>query len=236
MNYLPLTSRRSAWYLACLALLAASTHSLCAQDARMRIVLEKRVGKSVQQTSPQHVFAAGDNVRFRFRSSFDGYLYVMDQSTSGKYLVLFPASGVAETNRIVRDKDYLIPATTGSWFRVDDPPGYEKVYFVISSTKLEKEVEPQPAPLPSEPSPSNPPPELLPRCDDSVFRARGDCVDSAAGPHAIREDEKLPDRLPGSPASQSRDITVINKSTSSVVAPGDLNGAPLVYEFRLAHH
>jgi hypothetical protein len=61
-------------------------------------------------------------------------------------------------------------------------------------------------------------------------------VDVAAGPHAVPKDEKLPDALPGTPASQSRDITVINKSTSSVVAPGDLNGAPLIYEFRLAHH
>jgi hypothetical protein len=203
----------------------------------MQLVLERRVGKTVQQTSPQHVFAAGDFVRFRFTPSFDGYLYVMDQSTSGKYLVLFPSSGSRETNQVIHGKEYFIPASSTSWFRVDNPPGYEKIFFLISPARLEKEPSqnaPSEGPPPA-PAPITTPAELMPRCDDSVFRARGECVDVAAGPRAIPKEDKLPESLPATAAGTSRDITVINKSNSSVVAPGDTNGTPLIYEFRLAH-
>ena len=205
----------------------------------MQLILEKRVGKSAQQTSSQHVFATGDFVRFRFQSSFDGYLYVMDQSTSGKYVVLFPAPGSSNSNQVVRNKEYLIPGSSGSWFRVDNPPGYEKIFFLISPTELEKGTAPSTAaetPTPSPPTTGAPSAELLPRCDDSVFHARGECVDVDAGPRAVSNDDKVPDALPRTAGTSSRDITVINKSKSSVVAPGDTNGTPLIYEFRLAHH
>ena len=220
-------------------LLAATFLAVCflanAQDSRMQLILERRVGKSIQQTSPQHVFSAGDFVRFRFQPSFDGYLYVMDQSTSGKYQVLFPAAETGNANQVIHGKEYLIPASSGSWFRVDNPAGYERIFFLVSPTKLEKQPQPSPVPEATPPMPESPAAELLPRCDDSVFRARGECVDVSAGPRAVPKDDKVPDSLPGSGGATSRDISVINKSTSSVVAPGGANDIPLIYEFRLAH-
>ena len=54
------------------------------------IVLEKKTGDAVQTVDPTHVFADGDTVRFRLTPAVDGYLYVMDLNTTGKYEVLFP--------------------------------------------------------------------------------------------------------------------------------------------------
>src|SRR5215813_14526216 len=73
---------------------------LCAQTPRMEITVERQAKDSVQVTSPQHVFHSGDLIRFRFKPSFDGYLYVMDQSTSGKYIILYPAKDAQATNHI----------------------------------------------------------------------------------------------------------------------------------------
>lgn len=210
---------------------------LFAQTPQTQITVERQVKGGAQVTSPQHVFHSGDLVRFRFKSSFDGYLYVMDQSTSGKYLVLFPAKDAPDTNRIEREREYLIPATSDAWFRVDNPPGYETIYFVISSGRLEKAAtaNPQNPVQPLSAAPPSAPAELLPRCDDAVFRARGECVDVLAGPRPLGKDDAVPSQLPAVPPASPRDITVINKQDVSVVAPASGADGPLIYQFRLAH-
>ena len=235
--------RFCGWCLTLATLLFLETPSaLYGQSPHMQIIVERRVGKSVQQMNPQHVFTAGDYVRFRFSSSFDGYLYVTDQSTSGKYVSLFPAAGAAESNEVRRNANYLVPASSGSWFRVDNPPGYETIFFLISRTQLQSSPNENQAPagpssfsMPPPPAPMPAPAELSPRCDDALFRARGDCLDVLAGPRSIPPQDNIPAELPHVPASSSRDVTVINKPTSSVIAPDTSGGAPLIYEFRLAH-
>ena len=225
-------------------LLTALAQPLRAQRAHMQITVERRVGDKPLVSNPQHVFKAGDYIRFRFRPSFDGYLYVMDKATSGKYLLLFPAQDSGNVNQVTAGKEYVVPAASGSWFRIDDPPGYETVYFLMTPTPITKEAasvppaEPPvlaPPPVSPSPSPITPPPDLTPRCDDSLFRARGDCIDTSAGPRSVPTEETVPDALASDPSTTSRDITVINKPTSSVVAPNGPANAPVIYEFRLAH-
>ena len=89
-------------------------------------------------------------------------------------------------------------------------------------------------PLPVAPQPPSAPAELLPRCDDAAFRARGECIDVQAGPRAVGKDDVVPD-LPVVPAVTSRDITVINEHDTSVIAPANGVNGPLIYQFRLAH-
>jgi hypothetical protein len=206
------------------------------QPQKMEIVLEMQVGKTARVVNPQHVFKTGDLVRFRFKSSFDGYLYVTDQTSSGKYLTLFPSDKAGAANHIVRGKSYLIPATEDSWFRVDKPAGYETVFFVVTPSQPGNEsAQPPPPPVLSPPPPLPLSDDMVPRCDDGIFRARGECIDASAGASALTPHEHSPvDESSG--GLTPREIVVIRKTDSSVVAPATDGNAPIVYQFRIAHH
>jgi hypothetical protein len=67
------------------------------------------------------------------------------------------------------------------------------------------------------------PVEMKPRCDDTIFRARGDCVDTAAGPKLQAGD------------SASKDLMFMRQKNSSVISSQVPLQGPVVYEFRLAH-
>src|SRR5579863_4948903 len=56
------------------------------------IHLEQKKDDKAVAMFPGHVFQAGDVVRFRVTArGMEGYLYVIDQGTSGAYTTLFPA-------------------------------------------------------------------------------------------------------------------------------------------------
>ena len=199
---------------------------------RMEILLERMNGPQWIKVDPRLVFAQNDRVRFRFRANFSGYLYVMDRTTSGKYEQLFPRDETGQDNRIAAGKDYLIPATD-TVFRIAGPPGQEIIYWLVSPVELGEgghKYKPLPPPPPAD---QRLPQNMTPRCDDSIFRARGECVDSTAGPQRIAQGEKLPQNLAGK--GQSRDLTFMRNENTSVVASETPLTGPVIYEFRLAH-
>lgn len=200
---------------------------------QMEILLERMDGSDWTTVDPRLVFAQNDRVRFRFKANFSGYLYVMDRSTSGKYEQLFPREETGQDNNIVAGKDYVIPATQ-TLFRIGGPPGQEVIYWLVSPVELGEGGGRKYKPLPSPPPPDQRVPDnMVPRCDDSIFRARGQCVDSTAGPQRVAPGEKLPRNLAGK--AQSRDLSFMRNQDKSVVAsPAPLTG-PVIYEFRLAH-
>jgi hypothetical protein len=155
------------------------------------IILEKKVGDQVQTVDPTHVFTGGDTVRFRLRPAVDGFLYVMDLNTSGKYEVLFPRPETGNDNRIAKGHDYIMPATSNGWFEITGPAGRETIYFVLSPIELTiGQIENRTtANLPPQ---GTAPTSMQPRCDDAIFRARGECVDAGAGPKAVGPNEALP--------------------------------------------
>jgi hypothetical protein len=76
---------------------------------RMELVLERLDRDTWRTIDPGLVLAQGDRVRFKFRTNFDGYLYVMNQSTSGNYEQLFPTDQAGQDNRSPRSKEYQVP-------------------------------------------------------------------------------------------------------------------------------
>lgn len=198
------------------------------------IVLEKRTGAGVQRVDPGHVFEKGDTVRFQLRPQVDGFLYVLDLNTSGRYDVLFPRAETGNDNRIEHGRDYLLPATADGWFKVAGPAGHERLYFVLSPVALTADQAQQnAAPLPPQ---GTAPSTMKPRCNDSLFRARGECVDSSAGPQAVAPGEELPGGIRQAAPEASRDLQFTRSGSASVVkTPAPLSG-PVVYEFLLAHN
>ena len=43
---------------------------------------------------------------------------------------------------------------------------------------------------------------MTPRCDDAMFRARGECIDTSAGPKNVTSRELLPDNLAQVPSER----------------------------------
>jgi hypothetical protein len=210
-------------------LATSQTHSMVHGAHRMELMLERLDGSTWKTIDPALVLAQGDRVRFRFRTNFDGYLYVMNQSTSGKYEQLFPREETGQDNRIVASKDYQVPATSVA-FRIAGPPGHEIVYWLVSPARL-TDAPPRPT-LP--PANKITPLTLLPRCDDAILHARGDCIDSSAGPKLVPRDVDLPKDFSAANAA-SRDLLFMRQQNTAVISSPEPLTGPIIYEFQLAH-
>lgn len=225
------------------ALLATIVQTAAAQkesalSPRIDLVLEKKDGNSVRAMEPTHVFAEGDLIRFRLRSGVNGFLYVLNRGSSGKYEQLFPRSGDSVDKSVKSGTQYVIPDSNSGWFRIQAPPGYEIVYFVVSPIDLGRS-------LPSGVQGTATQEEqkeaadafatATPRCDDDLFRARGECLDGAAGLKPIQKGEPLPGKLSQVPAMTSRDLVVVKESTDTSVSSTEPFDAPVIYHFKIAH-
>jgi hypothetical protein len=199
---------------------------------RIEVTLERLDARGWKPIDSRLVLAADDRIRFKFKANFDGFLYVTNQSTSGTTQTLFPREDTGSANHVVAGKEYYVPATDG-YFRVAGPEGYDIVSWLLSPVELGKsdareQMEPVAAHTSAKPTEpvvqsSAPPAGLKPRCDDSIFRARGDCVDNSAGPRPLDND------------ARSRELVFVRDKRSSVISsPASLKG-PVVYEFHLAH-
>jgi hypothetical protein len=235
---------RKAWLIclgAAFAGLAAAQTEAPGEPLRLEIQLDRREGQGWRPVDPGFVFASGDRIRFRVRTTFDGFLYVMIQSTSGKYETLFPRGDTGEDNRLEAGKEFTVPATEG-WFRIAGPPGQDVTYWLVSPVRLaEAGAGPPYTPLPPPPpvAPGESPYRLMPRCDSTLLRARGDCIDRSAGLHGVEDIERLPKNIAKAPDLRPRELLFMrqdsNKKPSSVVSAPPATRAPFVYEFRIAH-
>jgi hypothetical protein len=100
------------------------------------ITLERKKDGKVESMAAGHVFATGDIIRLKLVSHYDGFLYVMDQGSSGKFATVFPAMQTGSDNRVQRSKQYLVPAVEDGWFEVNGPAGFDVLYFLLSPTAL----------------------------------------------------------------------------------------------------
>lgn len=206
------------------------------QPRRMEIQVELRKGVVWTRVDPATVFEQDAQLRFRVKANFAGYLYVMNQGTGGTYTLLFPREDTGQANRLEPGREYTVPATDGA-FKVAGPPGHDIVYWMVTPIEIGQSSKPPSAyvPLPPPPPPGTKLNTLKPRCDDAVFKARGECIDSQAGPRKVSSLEDLPSNIKDVPNLRSRELVFIKEKDGAVVStPANLKG-PVVYEFRLSH-
>ena len=205
------------------------TKTLAQGPHRMEIKLERLDGDAWRAVDPALVLNQGDRIRFRFKTNFDGYLYVMNQSSSGKYDQLFPREETGNQNQVTANQEYQVPSNS-SRFKIAGPAGYETVYWLVTPAKL-TDAPPRPGAAPTTPSK---PPTLIPRCDDVILQARNECIDHAAGPRLMARGEELPQNLK-TVGTAPRDLLFMQQQGTSVISsPQPLTG-PVIYEFRVAH-
>jgi|SRR5581483_76526 len=212
------------------ALLALAAVALGADPQRIRLVVEREEGSGWRAMNPSTVFAANDRLRFRVTTNFSGYLYVMNQGTTGTYELLFPRTDTGSDNRVEAGREYLVPATAG-WFRVSGPPGQDLMYWMVSPVDLERGYQRLPPP----PKDPNLPPSLHPRCDDQVLKARGECIDNSAGVRPVQPGETLPPNLSGVAGATPRELLFLEEKGGTVLSSKQPLTGPVIYEIRLAH-
>jgi len=176
------------------------------------------------------VFDAGDKLRFRVSVNFSGYLYVMNHGTSGGYEVLFPRGDTGGDKRVEAEREYVIPPQ-GS-FRVTGPAGQDLIYWLVSPVALSNAYRTQPSPPPVQAQERN---SMRPRCDDSILKARGECIDDSAGIKAVAPGESLPPNLTGVAAPTPCDLLFIQEPDGAVLSSPLPPTCPMIYELRLSH-
>jgi hypothetical protein len=221
-------------------LVAGSAQRVASQDANpaslISIRLEQKVGDSTKTVQQNKVFRNGEILRFRLTSRIAGYLYVVDKGSSGQTTTLFPiAAGTGAQNRIQPDQTMVVPAIGDGWFEVSGPSGFDTIYILVSASPILI----PPAAVPESPenrqNPAPPPSNLLPRCDDQIFKARGDCVDPSAGAAPLPPDAPVPRELVPFAKSAARDIILTDDGDEVTVKAAPSAKLPLIYTFRLAH-
>jgi hypothetical protein len=220
-------------------LVAGSTVDLSARatdsEGLISIHLEQREGTLVRTVPQNTVFHTGDILRFRITSHIAGFLYVVDKGTTGATATLFPASADTADNTIGRDQNYLVPADGDGWFKVSGPSGFDILYFLVSATPIELPPAASGGRTHETPEAAPPPPGLLPRCDDQIFKARGECLDPSAGVAPLTSGAPVPRELVPLAKTASRDIILTDDGDGTAVQAASTATLPLIYTFRLAH-
>ena len=224
-----MNSHMRSSFLRCLCTVAVLSSSALARSPephKIKLALERLQNGAWSAVEPGLVLNHGDRVRFKVQTNFPGYLYVVNYGTSGNYSVLLPSKEAGGENKLVAGQSRQVPS--GDFiFRISGPAGQDIVYWIVSPVVL-------PGyganPLPEKPKR---PAVLLPRCDDTLLRARGECIDSSAGTRDLDGDIQVP----GAPDSLEKppDLTFLREDKDTIVATSGSSQGPMVYEFRIAH-
>ena len=213
------------------AALALAATCFGADPQRVRLTVEREDSSGWRAMNPATVFAPNDRLRFRVTTNFPGFLYVMNRGTAGTYELLFPRTDTGSDNRVEAGREYVVPATEG-WFRVGGPAGQDVMYWLVSPIEMPGGYQRLPPPPPHEP---NAPASLRPRCDDTVFKARGECIDNSAGVRPVAPGEKLPSNLSGVAGATPRELLFLEEKGGTVLSSKQPLTGPVIYEIRLAH-
>jgi len=194
----------------------------------IEVTLELKQSNEWHWADPSTVFHKNDEIRFRFRTSRVGHLYVLNRSSDGQSAWLFPRPAEGYASRVEPGPDYLVPGTKGS-FIVGGSPGFDVTYWILSSAPIDTREAGQPA-FGSQPS------TIEPRCRAEILKARGLCMDDRAGPGPIRQLDEAPLKFLHSSPLISRELTFQTQEGSTRISSADAQNGMVVYEFRISHN
>lgn len=105
------------------------------QAQGLKVSVELKREAAIRRVTPQTLFQTGDQIKLHFTSNFDGYVYALNETPSGRIVLLFPREDTGTANLVHSGRDYVIPSTDG-WFRFAGRPGVEKIHIIASSHPL----------------------------------------------------------------------------------------------------
>lgn len=109
-------------------LITAAMHRL---GLRCSLLLRGMDGRYIEVPS-NSVFHSGDHIRLSLLANSPGYIYVIQQGSSGAWSPVFPPPGsAADANKIAAGELQMVPGGTRA-FAFDKTPGDEKLYVILS--------------------------------------------------------------------------------------------------------
>lgn len=98
---------------------------------RYTLLLVQSRSSAGDPVDPMRNFRKGDCVAINLESNRSGYLYVLAKESGGNWTPLFPTPELADQdNRI--DPGQVVRTPKESCFEIEDPPGSETVFVVLS--------------------------------------------------------------------------------------------------------
>lgn len=94
------------------------------------------------RVDPTHEFHKGDRVRVLLETNADGHLYIFNTTDDGPPVMIYPDPQMDDAgNYLQAHVPFEIPSSAAaeeglSWFRFDDHPGIERLYFVFTREPL----------------------------------------------------------------------------------------------------
>lgn len=96
-------------------------------------LLQRQSGGDYTEVFPETVFHSGDKVKLSVMANQTGYLYIIEQGSSGSWIPLFPAQDAAPgSNRVVAGRVYLVPSANDESFQFNQQPGKEHLFILLS--------------------------------------------------------------------------------------------------------
>jgi hypothetical protein len=96
-------------------------------------LLQQRSGGDYGEVFPETVFHSGDKVKLSVMANQPGFLYIIEQGSSGSWLPLFPVQNAAsDSNRVAAGQVYLVPSASDESFQFNQQPGKERLFILLS--------------------------------------------------------------------------------------------------------
>lgn len=193
--------------------------------AKSQLQVERWDGQHWKKADIKSVFDHNDRIRFRYRSTAAGSLYVLDHTSGGQTAWMYPMAQQQQT-ALVPDTEIVIPGGDGA-YKVTGPPGIDTLYWI--------EV-PQPVNLPDAQE-VHIPSTLISRCGEQAeIDTQEACLHDNAGPKPLKDPQQLLSILHVEGTLAARDLSFESKPGGTDIqsaAAGPSVG--LVYEVRIAH-
>jgi hypothetical protein len=85
------------------------------------------------EVAPDTIFHAGDRIQLRVQANSPGYLYIINQGSSGTWKPMFPSPEVENGNNHVESlRNYTLPSEEHRML-FDETAGAEKLFIILSS-------------------------------------------------------------------------------------------------------
>ena len=102
---------------------------------KYRILRRAPDGEAVE-VDADVMFRSGDRIRFAFEPNIDGFLYVIQRGSTGRWSVLLPHPMIdGGRNAVTRFGEVTIPPE--GWFRFDENPGSEELFVYLSRNPID---------------------------------------------------------------------------------------------------